>query len=793
MLQNYLKIAIRNIRRSVSYTFINVSGLALGISCSLVIFSIVSYHLSFDTFHKDAERIYRFVTEGHRDRIDYDASVPPAFGKQFRDDYTYGEKVARLFSSESELISIEKGSRVSKFKEAIAFADPEFFEIFNFPILTATRGPLLSEPNTAIITERIARKWFGNDSPVDKTFRLNNSIDFKIVGVLDAIPDNTDLHNEIFFSYSTLKQYDEWAAADDSWGGITSSIQAFTRLRPGVTPEEVETVLPNYVKKYRPNSKNVHHYKLQPLAEMHFDPRYHGKMSKTTIWVLAVIGFFLIVTACLNFINLATAQAINRSKEVGVRKALGSKRGQLFWQFTSETGLIVILSSVLAYGVSTVVLPFINELFETRVSLNVFSDIRLLIFITLLGVVVTLLAGSYPGLVLSGFKPVNALRGKATSYAKGSLNLRRVLITAQFVISQILLIGVIVVVYQMDYFKNVDMGFDQDAIVMIPLGSTDTKMTTVRNQFERLPNVENVSVCFSAPASDMQWSTSLSFDNRTETENFAVHFRGGDENYLSTFGIELIAGRNLTPSDTAREFVVNETLLTKLGIDDPDDILGRNLAINGKSMSGPIVGVVRDFHDGSLRSVINPIAIATSKEHYNMYAVKINMAHASDALNALKQTWSDMYPEQIYEYSFLNEQTAAFYKSEQTMLILIQVFAGIALFIGCMGLYGLVSFMAVQKTKEIGIRKVLGGTIGDILWIFGKEFSRLIVFAFIVSAPIAWLLMSKWLENYEYKVNLSAWIFALEIAIISMIVLLTVGFKSLKAAVVNPANSLRAE
>lgn len=793
MLQNYLKIAIRNISRSASYTFINVSGLTLGISCALVIFSIVSYHLSFDTFHSEGERIYRFVTEGHRDRIDYDASVPPPFGKQFRDDYTYGEKVARLFSSESELISIEKGSRVNKFKEAIAFADPEFFEIFNFPMLTATRGPVLNEPNTAVITERIARKWFGNDSPVDKTFRVNNSIDFRIVGVLDEIPDNTDLHNEIFFSYSTLKQYDEWAAADDSWGGITSSIQTFTRLRPGVSPDEVEKVLPNYVKKYRPNSKNVHHYKLQPLAEMHFDARYNGKMSKTAIWVLAVIGFFLIVTACLNFINLATAQAINRSKEVGVRKALGSKRGQLFWQFTSETGLIVILSSILAYGVSTVVMPFINELFETRVALNVFSDIRLLIFITLLSVVVTLLAGSYPGLVLSGFKPVSALRGKITSYARGNLNLRRVLITTQFVISQILLIGVIVVVYQMHYFKNVDMGFDQDAIVMIPLGSTDTKMTTVRNHFERLPNVEKVSVCFSAPASDMQWSTSLSFDNRTENENFAVYFRGGDENFLSTFGIEIIAGRNLTPSDTAREFIVNQTLLTKLGIDDPDDILGKNLAINGRTMSGPIVGVARDFHDGSLRSAINPIAIATSKEHYNMYAVKINMTHVPETLNALKQTWSDIYPEQIYEYSFLNEQTAAFYKSEQTMLVLIQVFAGIALFIGCMGLYGLVSFMAVQKTKEIGIRKVLGGTIGDILWIFGKEFSRLIIVAFILSAPIAWLLMSKWLENYEYKIDLSLWIFAMEIVIISIIVLVTVGFKSLKAAVVNPANSLRAE
>jgi putative ABC transport system permease protein len=792
MLFNYIKIAIRTLKRSLSYTIINIFGLALGLTCAILIFLLVNYHLSFDQFHNNDNRIYRFVTEQHRDQVSYVPNVPPAFGKAFREDYTYGEKVARVCTLTEQLVTIEQNGKVNKYQETASFADPEFFDIFNFPLVSGNPEKFLSAPNTAIITERMARKYFGDESPLGKNFRFDNRMEFQIVGVLKDIPDNTDFRSEIYLSYSTIKDYNEWYAADDAWGGITTEIQTFTRLMSGVKSAEVESVLPAYVKKYRAESKNVHHYKLQPLADIHFNSKYDGRMSITTIWGLSIIGFFLIFTACLNFINLATAQAIKRSKEVGVRKVLGSQRWQLFWQFTLETAVIVVAATVIALSASYAAMPFINTLFDSRIALNIISDPALVAFVFLMIVIVTLLSGFYPGMILSGFKPVVALKGKLTANRSGGFNLRRSLIVTQFTISQILLIGLIVVVYQMRYFKQTDMGFSQDGIVMIPAGPDQKKMSTLKTQLQQIPHVENVSLCFSAPASNNRWGTSMTFDNKTEGEDFGVSFRGGDEDYLATFGIEIVAGRNLTPSDTAREFLVNEELVHKLNLSSTDEILGKPIRVNG-SWTGPVVGVVSNFHDLSLRSPISPVFITTSKENYYEIGVKINMKDAATTLAAIEKVWSATYPEQIYEYHFLDDQTAQFYKTEETMLKLVQTFSFIALFIGCLGLYGLVSFMAVQKTKEIGIRKVLGGDVLQMVWIFGKEFTLLVFGAFLVAAPVGWWIMSYWLENYVYRIDITAWIFVLELSVIFFIVIVTVGYQSLKAALMNPVNSLRTE
>ena len=792
MLYNYLKSAFRTIARTPTHSFIHVSGLALGIGCALVIFSVVNYHFSFDNFHGDAERIYRFVTEQHRDQVSYSNAVPPAFAQAFRDDYTFGEKVARICNLDDRLVTVEANGEENKFKENVMFVEPEFFDIFNFPLLYGKRVNLLSEPNTAIISQRISKKYFGDESPIDKTFRFNGQIEFKITGVLQNIPGNTDLRPEICLSYASIKEFNEWYAAADAWGGITSDIQSFVKLQPGVIPGEVEKLLPAYVKKYRAESKNVHRYKLQPLKDMHFDMKYGARMPKAALFVVSIIGFFLIFTACLNFINLATAQALNRSREVGVRKTLGSARSQLFWQFTMETALIVCLATVVGFAVAYSVIPYMNEWFATRVVLN-FSDIRLPLFTAALMVSVTFLSAMYPGLILSSFKPIYALRGKVSNKVAGSFNLRRVLITIQFVISQILLIGLIIFFCQIDYIRETDQGFDQEGVVMIPIGSTDEKMNTLKDQFAGIPNVENVSLCFAAPASENHWGTMFRYDNRVETEPFAVSFRGGDENYLSTFGIDLLVGRNLTASDTIREFLVNETFVKSLGLTSPEEIIGKPLSIMNGEWKGPVVGVVNDFHDQSFRSPISPVFIASSQQHFTSYAVKINMRNARTTLTALGELWSDLYPGQMYEYAFVDEEIASFYRAEETMLKLVETFSFIALLIGCMGLYGLVSFMAIQKTKEIGIRKVLGGSIEHILWIFAKEFTRLVFISFLIAAPIGWWLTSQWLKMYVYKTGITLWMFALELAIIFFIVVVTVGYESLKSALMNPVKSLRAE
>ncbi len=792
MYKNYFKTAWRNLTGRKLYAAINISGLALGVTCALLIFSLVTYHLSFDNFHHDSDRIYRFVTEEHRDQVDYTASVPPVFGKAFREDYSFGEKVARLCTESGSLITLEENGSKRKFNETIVFAEPEFFDIFNFPLVAGKREGLLEAPNTAAISERIAAKYFGDESPLGKTFLMNNRIHFTVTGVLKNIPDNTDLQGEIYLSYSTMKQYNQWYAADDAWGGITDAIRTFVLLRPGVDPLEVEKVLPDYVKKYRAKSKNVHHYKLQPLSDVHFNRQYYGKIDKTMIWVLSLVGFLMVFTACLNFINLATAQASTRAKEVGVRKVLGSVRGQLFWQFTTETGLIVLLATIMALSASYAVLPYVNDFFNTHAAINLVSDVRLPLFLLTIIISVTFLAGAYPGVILSGFKPVLALKGKLQGKTSGSFNIRRGLIITQFTISQVLLIGLIVVVYQMKHFANTDMGFNRDAVVMIPLGSNDIKLTTLKQQLLTIPHVENVSACFAAPASENYWGTSVKFDNRSEGETFSSSFRGADEDYLATFGIKLVAGRNLTPSDTVREFLVNEMMVSKLGFSSAEDILGRSLTVNG-NWTGPIVGVIGNFYEASLRSEIAPVFMTTRKDNYNSFAVKINMADVSTTLAALEKTWSDMYPELIYKYDFLDDQIAQFYSEEQSLMTMIQVFAGIALVIGCMGLYGLVSFMAIQKTKEIGIRKVLGGNVSQILWIFGKEFLRLVFIAFLFAAPIGWMLTSRWLSTYADPVKMGAWMFILELAIVGGVVACTVGFRSIKAALANPVESLRTE
>lgn len=789
MLKSFLKLALRNIMRSASYSVINISGLALGMTCGLLIFSLVTYHLNFDTFHHNSDRIYRFVTEQHRDQINHAASVPPAFGKTFRDEYAYAEKVARLCTAYDALISFEEGNELKKFTETASFADPEFFEIFNFPLVAGNNKKILTEPNTAILTERVAKKLFGNEPPLDKSIRLNNNIEFKITGVLQDLPDNTDLRSEIFLSYSNIGQYNDWYAEDDAWGGITTDIQTFGKLKPGVAAGEIESVLPELVKKRRPNSKNVHHYKLQPLNDIHFNANYGGVMEKQSLVILSIIGFFLIFTACLNFVNLATAQALTRSKEVGVRKTLGSVRSQLFWQFALETSLIVVFATMLAFAVAFMVVPFVNELFNTRVQFDLFSNWQLMVFAPLLMIIVTLLSCAYPGMVLSGFNPVQALKGKLGG--TGNFNLRRSLVTVQFAISQVLLIGLIVVVFQMKLFKDTDVGYDTEAIVLLPLGSNDEKAKTLQNKLAEIPQVESVTTCFTSPGAQNRWNTSVVFENRAEQEDFAVSMKTGDANFIPTFGLKLAAGRNLQPSDTVREFVVNETFASKLGMSS-DEILGKTMRVNG-DWSGPIVGVVKDFHDASLHSDISPVAITTVLGLYQTVAVKIDMQNSKETLAALEKAWLEIYPELMYDYDFLDQVTAEFYQTEEMMLTLIEAFAFIALFISCMGLYGMVSFMSLQKTKEIGIRKVLGSSVSQILWIFGKEFSRLIVIAFLIAAPLGWVLMSKWLENYAYHINMSFWILLAEVVLIATIVLLTVGYKAMRSAVMNPVKALRTE
>jgi ABC-type antimicrobial peptide transport system permease subunit len=789
MLRNYFTIAFRNLQRNKAYTLINILGLALSMACGILIFTLVQYHLSFDTFHSHADLIYRIVTDH---RISPMPNVPNPLGKEFREEYTFAQKVARIFTVEGKVITIQDGNETKKFKEdEVAFAESDFFDIFFYPLLRGDKNTALAQLNTAIITEKIARKYFESEDPVGKTFRLDNRIDFTITGVLKDFPPTTDRQTGIYLSYPTLKSYNEWAASDAAWGGITSSMQCFALLKMGVKPVDVEKALMAYpVKHDRPND----HYKLQPLSDMHFNAQYEGVMEKGNLWIISLIGLFLIVSACVNFVNLATAQALKRGKEVGVRKVLGSVPRQLFGQFIAETSLLTLIAVVLAFGLSIVILPYVNNLFASQMPMSFFLDRQLLLFILLLSLVIVLFSGSYPGLILARFQPILALKGKLTQRHVGGFPLRRALTVTQFAISQILIIGMIVIASQMRYSTKSNMGFDKEAVVMIPVASesSPTTMNSLKNQLSGIAGVENVSLCFAAPASEDSWETYAKIVTGTEDEGLSVSCRAADEQYVSLFGLELIAGRNLFPSDSVREFIINEAFARKLNVSSPEELIGKKLTVN-TTLTGPIVGVVKDFHDQSFHEVIKPIFITTFPDVYNAYAVKINGANVRNTLAELEKTWTAMHPDKIYEYQFLNEQIAEFYQTEELMLILIQVFAGIAVFIGCLGLYGLVSFMAVQKTKEVGIRKVLGATAYQILWLFSKEFLSLIGIAFLIAAPVAYYFMQQWLDNFTYSVPFSSGYFALALGASILITLFTAGYKSIKSAFANPVKSLHNE
>jgi putative ABC transport system permease protein len=798
MFRSYFKIGWRNLARNKAYSIINIAGLALSMTCGILIFTFVTHHLSFDNFHQDSNRIYRIVTELHRDVVAYRNCVPSPLGESFRSDYTFGEKVARIYTERDVLITLKEKDKVLKYNETdgLAFTEKTFFEIFNFPLLKGDQRSVLVDPNTAVITETIARKYFGDEDPIGKTFWLGNKFPFTVTGILKDFPENTDLKAGIFVSYITLKSYDPWLANEtDGWGGIRDGMQCYTRLQPNVSIAQVESVMPAYVKKHRPTSKNVHHYKLQPLKDIHFDARYGGAMEKQKLYILSIVGLFLIATACVNFVNLATAQALKRSKEVGVRKVLGSLRRQLFWQFIFETAIICAIGIVMAIGLASLILPYANSLFNMHMTLNPFTDYMLIYFIVSLGVVVTFLAGYYPALVLAKFQPVTALKGKVTQQNVGGFNVRRTLIVSQFAISQVLIIGVIVVVSQIRFARESDLGFDQQAIVMIGTGNdaTPTSKEALKNEISRIRGVESVSLCFTAPASVDEWGNSIKFNNSSEEVNFRTSIKSADAEYASTFGLEFVAGRNLTPSDTVREMLVNEAMVRKLELESPEDAIGKVIVANGGHMVASIVGVLKDFHDRSFHEEISPILITTYTDDYENYAVKLNLSDAKSTLSAIEGVWSQQHPDQIFGYEFLDDSIAQFYESEETMLKLIQTFSLISIFIGCLGLYGLVSFTVTQKSKEIGIRKILGSSAGNILWIFWKEFAGLILIAFLIAGPLGWWLMRAWLQNFKFQVEISVWFFALAIGCSLLVALFTVSYQVMKAAFANPVKSLRME
>lgn len=802
MLKNYLKTAFRNLLRQKSSTFINVAGLTLGITSSLVLFLLVRHLSSFDNFHFNRDRIYRIVTQSDgNDGKFYSSGVQSVFPEAFRQDFPEAEEVTFTSYEHDVLITIPQKQDVAKkyTEDGIVFAQPNFFKIFDRKILTGNSVKGLDDPNEAIVSVSLAKKYFGREDAVGEVIGYD-TMEYRITAVMEDAPTNTDLPFNIMLSLASIKA----AKEKQGWNSIRSDEHCYILLKKGERIDNVEARIPAFVDKYLGKDNYEHQsYVFQPLREMHYDNRFetysYHTVSRETLIALGSIAIFLIITACINFINLSTAEAIKRSKEVGIRKSLGSSRTQLMGQFLGETAMVTIFSMVMSLGLAQLALSLLNPFLKLRLGLNFSSDTLLWVFIIGITVIVALLSGLYPSFIISGYKPALALKNQINNKSSSGYVLRKGLVVMQFVISQFFIIGTIVLVSQMNYFAKKELGFRKDAVMLLPIpvqekpvfGDGSSKMRTLRDELMRVEGIEDASLSSTPPSSNSVRSTDFYLDGQDESERKGTQVKQVDGNYIGLYGLRLVAGENLPDYDTATGLIVNEKLVRIAGFQDPRDIIGKRLRMWGAKL--PVIGVVKDFHTVSLHEPIAPTVMMTRIQGFRTLSLKVNPAHMQEAIAQAKKAWEAAYPEHLFEYEFLDEHIREFYENEQQMSVLVSVFTSLAIFIGCLGLFGLATFMTNQKTKEIGVRKVLGASVESIIFLFSREYAKLILIGFIIAAPLSWVVMNQWLADFAYKITIGPIVFLVGLGVTLTIAIFTVGYKSLKAAIRNPIKSLRYE
>jgi len=799
MFKTYLRTAIRNLARHKTNSIINIAGLIVGFTAFLLIFLVIRYEQSFDNFHPNKDYIYRAVRIGRNPvNREYRTGVPIPVTPALRTDVPGIAEAAAICADNQVQVYIPTPDSAAprKFKEptGIFFTEPAFLRMFNFPLVQGDKNTVLAELNTVLLTKDIASKYFGDWKTAMGRMLKMDGLDVRVTGILDNPPINTDFPIKALLSYASLRNYTNM----DSWENINDNNYSFVQLRPDQSQSQFAQLLSNFTDRRIKPVNPGYNLELQPLSEIHYDERlgnFNGRtFGKDLILALSLIGLFLLIIACVNFINLTTAHAVNRAREVGVRKVLGSSRSQLILQFLGETTITTLLSLLVSLLLVVILIPFLNNLLEIHLSVSIIYSSGMVVSILGALTLVAFLSGFYPALVLSGFKPASVLKSTISADRNKGVLFRRGLVVFQFVIAQALIIGTLIVASQMDYFRNADIGFRKEAIITASFPNDSLAMTrldVLRNELHKIPGVADVSFSTFKPSGE-QWATDLRLPGNTNINpDLVIVMKPADTSFFSLYDMQIVAGRKYYPSDTIREFVVNEATVRRLGIKDPKDIIGRPMKINGRTQ--PIVGVVRDFHANSLRDPIHPIAMTTMKNNYSMANVRISLKQAKGVIAAMETAWNKNFPDFVFEYSFMDQDIADYYKQENQLSQLYKIFSGIAIFISCLGLLGLVSFMAVQRKKEIGIRKVLGAPVPHIVMMLSKEFALLITIAFLIAAPIAWYLMHQWLEQYTYRITLGVGFFVATIVCSLCIAWLTVGYTAIKAATTNPVKSLRTE
>ena len=798
MLQNYLKIALRNLMRHKGYSLINVLGLSVGVACCVLIGLFIHDEFRVDRFHKKSDRIYKLLREMRNDDgiRDMGFGTSGAAGPALKKDYSEIETVVRYYMSGY----IWTTYKDRKFNQRFCLTDPDFLDVFDFELVIGDRATVLKEPLSILVTEATARRFFGDDDPIGKVLTVNDRYMggvYTITGVLKNVPRQSTMRFDIVCATVntrwTRNVFEQWAA-DSTWRPAHNYIL----LREGADATALEAKLPEFMARYMGDEivkKST--YFLQPFERIYLYSRVDYGISAysdiTYVYLFAIIGLFILLIACINFMNLATARSARRAREVGLRKVVGAYRAQLIRQFLGETFLTALLAGILSLVIVKFSLPLLNNFAQKTIALEGQTLWYAIAGLFILTVLVSVLAGGYPALFLSSFRPVMVLKGTLVSGARSG-RLRQILVVFQFAISTFLIAGTYTVYQQLNYVQNKNLGFDKNLMVLTWLFATDRRLTddylNIKNEYLKHPNILRASASHSTIGYGGQMDRV--FPEGRGGEDWRMRVMGVDEAFLDTYNLELIAGRNFSMvADTSRAFILNETAVKRLGWTEP---IGKAFGWSAYNREkGIVIGVVKDFHNRSLHEVIRPVAIAMWQPKFNVLSLKIRGEDIEETLKYIGELWQKYIPEKPFEYRFLDENLARSYMAEQRIGTLVTVFAGLAIIIACLGLFGLASFTAEQRTKEIGIRKTLGASVPNIVRLLSREFVILVLLADVIAFPLAYWAMNEWLAGFAYRIDLGALIFVLSGFLTMAIAIMTVSTQAIRAALTDPATALRYE
>ncbi len=794
MIKNYIKIAFRNLWRHKSFSLINIIGLAVGMTACFLIFMYVNFELSYDKFNTNFNNIYRLNTDiKSPNEVLHWSSASPPMGPSLQEDFPEVKANVRIFGA-SYLVE----SKNEKFQENnISFTDPSIFKIFTFPFIQGDAATALTAPFSAVLTETMAKKYFGNTDALGKTLMLDGKHPVAITGVIKDVPLNSHFSFDMLISASTMERLK--LINMQEWGNFSNF--TYLLLPEGYDASKLQAKLPGFLRKHISEDKRKKGYNydlfVEPLKAVYMDTFRGAPVngSLSNVYIFSIIAVFILLIACINFINLTTARATERAKEVGIRKVVGAGKNQLTTQFLGESVIICLIAFIFSVVLSMLLLPMFNQLAGKIISHNILEHGYIFILFAI-AVAIGFIAGIYPALVLTNFSITSVLKGRFTSSVKGIL-LRKGLVVVQFTISIVLIVGTIIVYNQLNYMRNQSLGFKKDQMVVIDFSGdsvVQSQFQSIKNELKQIQGVLAVSASSTTPGNGNPVAYTEAETRSGALMPINMNMYDVDFDFIPQYGMKIIAGRafsNAFATDSTKAFIINETTVKDLGYASAKDAVGKRF--NQWGRTGQIVGVIQDFHFESLKENVKPLNLRINPKNIGVFTLTIKGGDIPNTIGAIQNKWKALVPQRPFSYAFLDESFNKQYLTEDRFGKLFMYFAVLAIMISCLGLLGLASYSTLQRTREIGIRKVLGATIPGIVNMLSKEFMLLVFIAATIAFPLAWFGMHNWLKDFAYRINIGLWVFAVAGILAFTIAITTVSFQAIRAALANPVKSLRSE